>query len=118
MKAPEINGEPRTNAGWCGDACEPGQEVLSQLPDPPRDEIWREIPGWEGYYSVSSTGQVMSLPRTVPVQNQVSRKYGRGRVLRPAYRASDGRKMVFLYRAGKGYGRTVEQLMRDAGFST
>lgn len=26
-------------------------------------EVWREIPGWEGYYSVSSNGRVLSMER-------------------------------------------------------
>ena len=34
---------------------------------PPSREVWRDIPGYEGAYQVSSLGRVRSLPRVVPV---------------------------------------------------
>ena len=81
------------------------------------EEVWREIPGWEGMYSVSSIGRVMSLPRTVSVQNQVPRRYALGRILKPSFRESDGYR-VLLFKDGRGYARNVERLMWDAGFRT
>ena len=34
-------------------------------------EIWRDIPGYEGSYQVSSLGRVRSLPRVIPVYDSV-----------------------------------------------
>lgn len=44
-----------------------------------RDEEWRPIPGFEGYYDASSLGRIRSLPRRAKRRNRV---YG-GQVLRP-----------------------------------
>jgi NUMOD4 motif len=76
---------------------------------------WVEIPGFEGFYAVSASGHVMSLPRVVPVRGQVPRRIPR-RILRPAVRRSDGRRHVALSREGKLTTRGVEKLMREVGF--
>jgi NUMOD4 motif len=78
-------------------------------------EAWAEIADFEGYYRISNRGQVMSLPRTIPVRGQ-SRRHLRGRVLRPSVRRSDGRKHVTLSRNGVIATRTVDRLMKEAGF--
>ncbi len=49
-------------------------------------ETWRDIPGWEGFYQVSTNGRVRSLDRIVKARHPASgkiepRKYA-GRVLR------------------------------------
>jgi NUMOD4 motif len=46
------------------------------------DEIWRPVPGWDGYYSVSNRGRVRSEPRYV--QRRTTRLRVRGRILRPS----------------------------------
>ncbi len=35
--------------------------------------IWLDIPGYEGHYQVSNTGEVRSLPRTLTMKNGVER---------------------------------------------
>ena len=44
-------------------------------------EIWRPIPGWQGFYSVTNYGRVRSEPRYV--QRRTTRLRVRGRILRP-----------------------------------
>lgn len=33
-------------------------------------EIWKDIPGYEGWYQVSSTGRVKSMARSTPTRNR------------------------------------------------
>ena len=48
-----------------------------------KEEIWRDIEGYEGLYQVSNKGRVKSLERTVTQKN--GRKYSvKGRILKPA----------------------------------
>ena len=51
-------------------------------------EVWKDIPGYEGLYQVSSRGRVRSLPRVVPVYDRVRQvSYARscpGKILRQA----------------------------------
>jgi len=92
--------EPRTHPGWCDDI---------------DGELWRDVPGFESYYQVSSLGRVRSLPRTVPVTGQCPRRL-RPYVLKPAIRISDGRRHVALCRDGRAITRSVDALMREVGF--
>lgn len=46
-----------------------GTAVSAAVPIP--CEMWRDIPGYEGAYQVSSLGRVRSLPRFVPVYDSV-----------------------------------------------
>jgi hypothetical protein len=46
------------------------------------DEIWKPIPGYEGYYEVSNTGKVRSLTRTVIMKDGKPRPI-KGRELKP-----------------------------------
>ena len=47
-------------------------------------EIWKDIPGFEGDYQVSSEGRVRSLDRIVHCKNGAAKKYkGRMLVLKP-----------------------------------
>jgi len=47
-------------------------------------EVWRAVPGWEGFYEVSDQGRVRSLDRTIIVRNCVGdlrpRRF-RGRIM-------------------------------------
>lgn len=40
------------------------------------EEIWKDIPGYEGLYQVSNLGRVKSLDRTIIIKNKFS-KYKR-----------------------------------------
>jgi hypothetical protein len=46
-----------------------------------QEEIWKDIAGYEGYYQVSSSGNVRSLD--IMVNNKHSQRLRKGRVLRP-----------------------------------
>lgn len=58
-------------------------------------EVWRDIPGWEGYYSVSTEGRVKSLARTIyrPNAHRLPERILAPRVTRPS-----GHLRVGLYR--------------------
>lgn len=55
-------------------------------------EEWRDIPGWEGFYQISTNGEVRSLPREVRRGRQTL--HLRGRMLR---QSSDVYPRVTLY---------------------
>lgn len=61
-------------------------------------EVWRDVPGYEGYYQVSNTGIVRSLDRTVLSKNGHERFY-KGRF----FEGSDvnGYKQIILSRDSK-----------------
>ena len=50
-------------------------------------EVWKDIPGWEGVYKVSSTGVVVSLDR------EINGRYVPGRVLKQRSAKSDTKKV-------------------------
>ena len=72
-----------------------------------REEIWKPIVDYEGYYEVSNLGRVRSVDRYVPRKNQ-SPQYFEGKILKPAInpagyawvRISNGRtvKMCRIHR--------------------
>lgn len=60
--------------------------------------IWKDIPGYEGYYQVSNTGEVRSLDRVVYKSDGVFQKrYGR---LLPHKENKDGYRIVRLSKDG------------------
>ncbi|MGP5930306.1 NUMOD4 motif-containing HNH endonuclease [Corynebacterium glyciniphilum] len=73
------------------------------------DEIWKPIPGYEGYYEVSDQGRVRSIERVI-VRDNGMRQTVRSRVLRPALNRR-GYEGVHLYRRGIGEGFSVHRLV-------
>ena len=73
------------------------------------EEVWKDIPGYEGKYQVSTLGRVKSLPRYVRCgKGGNGIRLIQGRILRPGGRAS-GHLSVVL---GKGQaGSLVHQLV-------
>ena len=69
-------------------------------------EIWRDIPGYEGSYQVSSLGRVRSLPREIPVYDSIRRiSYARpcpGVILRQAVCDRAGHVSVHLGKYCRG----------------
>jgi len=59
-------------------------------------EEWRDVPGTNGHYSVSSLGQVRSNPRIIPWRNGRFRTYKDTLILRPKIN-QDGRAVYDLY---------------------
>lgn len=39
------------------------------------EEIWKDIPSYEGYYQVSTLGNFRSLPRQIKYKNNGTRNY-------------------------------------------
>jgi hypothetical protein len=71
--------------------------------------VWRDIPDWEGFYQVSSDGQVRSLGRWVFSKRGV-RIRRKGKVLAQSTNPQ-GYKIVVLSRRGKQYGYGVHRLV-------
>ena len=73
------------------------------------EEEWRDIPGWEGSYQVSSHGRVRSLDRVV-IDKNGRRSPRAGKVLSPAL--SQDYPSVALYRPSQqAHTRCVHQLV-------
>ena len=77
-----------------------------------REEIWRDIEGYEGYYMVSNMGNVKSLERTV-WDNRGYYKTIQERILR-AGKGSDGYLQVGIYRERKRKMYLVHRLVASA----
>ena len=77
-----------------------------------KDEIWRDIPGFEGYYKVSSKGRVQSLPRTVKCIDDSCRTY-KGKLSTP-HKGQNGYLTVSLSKEGKTCNHNVHVLVAMA----
>ncbi|MFW9223256.1 NUMOD4 motif-containing HNH endonuclease [Corynebacterium striatum] len=76
-------------------------------------EKWRPIPGWEGYYEVSNTGRVKSLPRIITRKDGFEMKI-RGREIKGTTTPS-GHKRVTLSRVGEEpTGALIHRLVLEA----
>jgi hypothetical protein len=76
-------------------------------------ELWRDIPGWVGYYQVSNYGRVRSVRRNL-VRSNGFRYRVRGKVLKPI--PVNGRPQhlaVTLARDGQTSGRLISTLVRE-----
>jgi len=77
-----------------------------------QEEIWKDIPGYEGVYQVSSLGRVKSLPR------KIYRKCGKlhyskeDRIM--SLCISNGYKVICLYKNGKSRKYSLHQLLAMA----
>ena len=75
-------------------------------------EVWRDIEGYTGFYSVSNEGLVQSIARVVP-----HKRYGEQRIkertLKPAVH-SDGYRMVVLCKGSKQRSCRISQLVAAA----
>lgn len=65
------------------------------------DEVWKDIPGYEGRYQASSLGRIRSLDRRVNICHGATRLM-RGRVLRPAGSKRDPHLYVVLGHGAAG----------------
>ena len=77
------------------------------------EEIWKDIPGYEGRYQVSDQGRVRSVDRVVQSINRYTRqpfdRHLKGQILRPGRFTSSGHVSVVL---GHGaHGSPVHQLV-------
>jgi len=74
--------------------------------------MWRDIPGWEGYYKVSDTGEVASVDRVVRAFKSGTRLV-KGRTLRTVP-DSWGYLRVGLHRQGRATFVSVHRLVLEA----
>ena len=73
-------------------------------------ETWKDIPGYESQYQVSTLGNVWSLDRVITCEGKVKGKYTslrKGKLLRPG-RSTSGHLTVAL---GRGNSRCVHELV-------
>lgn len=75
-------------------------------------EVWRTVPGWDGYYEVSDQGNVRSVDRVVPNRPGVT-MMRRGRLLKPTP-SHDGYAEVWLSRDNKRTYARVSRLVAEA----
>lgn len=75
-------------------------------------EEWRQIPGYEGYYEVSSLGNVRSIDRVV--FNKIGRKYAMKGVVRKLRFDRDGYTLVDLYNNEKFRTHKVHRLVASS----
>lgn len=77
------------------------------------EEIWKDIPGYEGRYQASTLGRIKSLERKVPGKNPYTgKKFMRrapSRILKPGEYCKSGHLSVVLEH--HGIGRPVHQLI-------
>ena len=78
------------------------------------DEIWKDVPGFEGRYQVSDQGRVRSVDHRVRLvaRGTETTRAVRGRILRPGpQKNASGHLTVAI---GKGNSRQVHQLVMEA----
>lgn len=77
-----------------------------------KDEIWKDIPQYEGYYQVSNYGRVKSLKRTIVDSRGISKTVNE-RILIARVK-ENGYLQVSLWRNNKGKGEYVHRLVAMA----
>jgi hypothetical protein len=76
------------------------------------EEIWKDIPDYEGLYQVSNLGRVKSLPKEwVTGRNNITRRHN-GMILR--FVTHEGYNYVNLYKQGGSKAKAVHQLVAMA----
>ena len=76
------------------------------------EEIWKEIPGYEGYYEISNVGRVRSLTRTITCKD--GRQYTMKGDIKFLSLNNKGYYMVNLYKNDKGKKVFVHRLVAEA----
>ena len=78
------------------------------------DEVWKDVPGFEGYYQVSSLGRVRSRDRLVPRKGLSRFIQSKGSLKKPVVSNAEGHLKVHLYREGRAYQKLVHRLVLEA----
>lgn len=71
-----------------------------------KKEIWKDIPGWEGYYQASTLGNIRSVDRIQPFLGPI-----KGRVLKQASGKAGRYRLVSLCKDGTQVTRSVHGLV-------
>jgi len=77
-----------------------------------KQEFFKDIPGYEGYYQVSNLGSVKSLSRSIKLSNGRYRVL-KEKILKPTLN-STGYLLVILYKDGKQKAYKIHQLLAMA----
>lgn len=77
-----------------------------------KEEIWKDIPGYEGYYQASSFGRVRSIDRIVHTTHGRTR-FLKGTVLRPSLN-TNGYQICTLSTNGNHWTNPIHQLVSMA----
>lgn len=79
-----------------------------------KKEIWKDIPGYEGYYQASTCGRIRSVDRIVRQQGRGKAFDGlrKGRILKSRL-LNSGYLVVWLCKDGKSKALTVHRLIAD-----
>ena len=93
--------------------------ALSRLPSSEALPEWRDIPGWEGLYKVSTAGQLLSVERSHTAKNQWGEftRLVKARVLKP-YKRPDGYLSVRLRNRDYGESLLVHRIVAFAFLAT
>lgn len=78
-----------------------------------REEIWKDVKGYEGLYQVSNLGRLRSLDRYVRHKKIGSTRLLKGKIMSPTISKSTGYLVTILYRKGKGSQVTVHRLVAE-----
>lgn len=73
-------------------------------------EVWRAIPGWEGFYEASNLGQIRSVNRYVHYVNRSNPVFYEGCVLK-GWKTPGGYRRVSLTKNNRHYPRSVHRLV-------
>jgi hypothetical protein len=77
-----------------------GKEYNSQFSEEElKNEVWKNVPNYEGFYQVSNLGRIVSLDRYVKKWNGI--KLHKGRVLTPRIDSKSNRFSIQLNKEGK-----------------
>lgn len=75
-------------------------------------EIWKDIKGYEGFYMVSSYGQIAAKDRMIGYRKGKQRKW-KGQVKKPT-ETDKGYLKITLFKNGKGKTREIQRLVAEA----
>ena len=81
------------------------------------DELWKEIPGYEGQYEVSNLGRIRTCANRITINSKGHIRHWKQRIMRTRYGSTDRRpdgvrdESIILYRDGKPKTWRVHQLV-------
>ena len=75
-----------------------------------KEEVWKDIPGFEEYYQASSLGRIRSLTRTISTP-RFSRRHYEGQLIALTFNTGSGYLMVGLRKAGVNSNNLVHVLV-------
>ena len=73
------------------------------------NEIWKDIPGYEGFYKASDLGRVKSLDRFIINKNGF-KAFKKGKIMKPCI-STTGYYYISLYRNNKGKKLKIHQII-------